>query len=265
MEIPAEKWYSAVKKRSSRRQYYNKVIEKRKWKALSELVKELNNEFPGVRIKLVKRDIEDVFTGIVGRYGKVSGAPAYIAFIGDKNCNHIEEKIGYTGEALILEITSLGLDSCWISGSFDDREVYSDIKLKNAEKLFAISPLGYAEEKPTISERILNAVISSKNRLPLETLVLNDYDENIPKWVKTGLESARLAPSAMNRQPWRFWIGNDAVTVQLKGKNVDPKKSKRLDCGIAMLHLEVGAAKEGKRGEWEYLEGQNVARFKLLN
>ena len=38
---------------------------------------------------------------------------------------------------------------------------------------------------------------------------------------------------------------------------------KRLNCGIAMLHLEVGALKEGVAGEWEYLTLPQIAEFKV--
>lgn len=263
MNIPAEKWFSAVKKRSSRRQYYEKIIEKRKLKHLEEFIAELNEEFSSINIRLIRKAVDDVFTGIVGNYGKISGAPAYIAFIGQKDGEHVEEKIGYAGESVILEATSMGLGTCWISGSFNSKEVHSDIELKEGEKIFAISPLGYPEDKPTLSERILKAVVSSKKRLPLEELVLNEVDPDWPNWIKNALEAARLAPSAMNRQPWRFKVEDDAITVLLKGKNVDPKKSKRMDCGIAMLHLEIGAAKEGKSGKWEYFDGQLVARYSV--
>jgi hypothetical protein len=261
MNIPAEKWYSAVKKRTSRRQYHHKLIEKRKIKKLQSYIDDVNDEFSGVRIQLIKKDVEEVFTGVVGNYGKVSGAPTYIAFIADPEVEHSEEKLGYIGESVILEATSLGLGTCWISGTFDQNEVDSDLNLKDTEKIYAVSPLGYPEEKPTISERILKAVVSSKKRLPLEELVLNEIDSEWPEWVMTALETARLAPSAMNRQPWRFRVEDNTIRVLLKGKNADPRKTKRLDCGIAMLHLEIGALKEGVTGDWEYFEGQNVARF----
>jgi hypothetical protein len=37
--------------------------------------------------------------------------------------------------------------------------------------------------------------------------------------------------------------------------------SKRLDCGIAMLHFELGALKSGVPGAWEPLDDPDVARF----
>ena len=35
--------------------------------------------------------------------------------------------------------------------------------------------------------------------------------------------------------------------------------SKRLDCGIAMLHFELGAREVGASGSWQLLSGRDVA------
>jgi hypothetical protein len=39
--------------------------------------------------------------------------------------------------------------------------------------------------------------------------------------------------------------------------------SKRLDCGIAMLHLEVAAVSSGCKGAWEFLPSPRVGKFKI--
>ncbi|MFP4372077.1 MAG: nitroreductase family protein [Halanaerobium sp.] len=262
MEIPAERWYQAVKKRSSRRQFKSQIVEKFKIKKLSNLIEKINEEFEELRIVLVQKQVEEIFTGLLGSYGKISGAPAYLAFVGQKDAPRIKEKIGYGGEAVILEATALELGSCWVSGTFKADKVKSDLDLKEKEKLYAISPLGYPEEKPTISERILKTVISSKNRIDLEKLIINkDNPEELPESIKTALEAARLAPSAVNRQPWRFKVGENKIIIELDSTAENEEKQKNLDCGIAMLHLEVGALKAGVKGHWQYLEGKEVAAF----
>jgi hypothetical protein len=72
--------------------------------------------------------------------------------------------------------------------------------------------------------------------------------------------AARIAPSAMNRQPWRFTLDGGALRVAYDGADALPT-SKRLDCGIAMLHAELGAAGEGVGGSWELLTEPDVACF----
>jgi hypothetical protein len=72
------------------------------------------------------------------------------------------------------------------------------------------------------------------------------------KWMKTALEAARLAPSAVNRQPWRFKIDGNAISIFLDKSRDTYKIARRLDCGIAMLHLELGARYSGAKGSWTF-------------
>jgi hypothetical protein len=79
--------------------------------------------------------------------------------------------------------------------------------------------------------------------------------------MRAALEAARLAPSAYNRQPWRFHLGPNSITVSAVELKRDFGFSARLDCGIAMLHVEIAALDRGVRGEWKLLESPQVANF----
>lgn len=103
----------------------------------------------------------------------------------------------------------------------------------------------------------------SHNRLPLSRMVRGLPDEQWPDWVNISLEAARLAPSAVNRQPWGFYVQDDGITVFVRTGGPEFNVSKRLDCGIAMLHLEVAAVSSGCRGEWEFLPSPQVAKFNV--
>ena len=82
-----------------------------------------------------------------------------------------------------------------------------------------------------------------------------------PDWAQAALESARLAPSAVNQQPWSFDLHKDSITVSIRSASMDLNVSRRLDCGIAMLHIELGAQSRGIYGTWEFLNQPDVARF----
>ena len=73
------------------------------------------------------------------------------------------------------------------------------------------------------------------------------------------LESARLAPSAVNMQPWRFAFDVRSMSV-LSRSTLMGKKYAGYDRGIAMLHATVGAAREGRDGRWQACE--NGYQFK---
>jgi hypothetical protein len=67
---------------------------------------------------------------------------------------------------------------------------------RNLEKIVA------ADRPKGLEERLLSAVARSRTRKPLE--VRAPGAGSWPRWARRGVEAARLAPSAVNRQPWRF-------------------------------------------------------------
>ncbi len=111
MDVPFSRWYPAIEKRRSRRHFdASRPIEPDKLSALDIVCKRFA-PFPGARLCLVTESVEDVFKGLVGSYGKVKGAPAFIAFIGNMDSVSVQEEVGYTGEGIILEATALGLNT----------------------------------------------------------------------------------------------------------------------------------------------------------
>ena len=62
------------------------------------------------------------------------------------------------------------------------------------------------------------------------------------------MEAARLAPSGANGQPWRFRLEHDALVMSAAKKTY---WTAPIDYGIAMLHIELGAAREGVHGVWD--------------
>lgn len=69
--------------------------------------------------------------------------------------------------------------------------------------------------------------------------------------------------NAVNRQPWRFLVDERSITVSTDSLKDTYHIPKRLDCGIAMLHIELGARHVGVEGRWEYLKASDVARFNV--
>ncbi len=118
MDIPFSRWYPAIEKRRSRRYFDpNRQIEAQKLAAIKTLCKSFV-PFRSTRSYLVAEPVRDVFKGIAGNYGKVKGAPAFVAFIGNMDSPSVQEEVGYTGEGIILEATAPGLNTCWIAGFF---------------------------------------------------------------------------------------------------------------------------------------------------
>jgi nitroreductase len=261
MDIPLSKWYSAVKRRRSRRHFDpNRPIESVSLAALERVCREFT-PFPHARAYLVSGPTKDIFKGIVGSYGKVSGAPAFVAFIGDMRAPSVQEEVGYTGEGIILEATAMGLNTCWVAGFFRPESVTSLVEIKDNERVLAVTPVGYASGFESLGERLMTGFGLTHRRLPLSKLISGQRVDNLPEWVQVSLEAARLAPSAVNRQPWGFDVDGSGITVFVRTSGPEFNVSKRLDCGIAMLHIEVAALQYSCMGKWEFLQPPQVAKF----
>jgi nitroreductase len=161
----------------------------------------------------------------------------------------------------VLEATAMELGTCWVGGFFRKSEAAKVLRIGRREKVFAVTPVGRAVDSHTLEERTMKALARSHQRRSLVELVDPAALEKAPGWMVAALEAARVAPSAVNRQPWRFRLGVDRITVSVDRPGFHLGISKRLDCGIAMLHIEVAAIAEGVRGTWELLESPGVASF----
>jgi len=256
-------WYAAIAVRRSRRRYSDRKVAAPELEALTAFTERFRFA-PGARVALVAGG-GDVFTGLLdrfgGAYGRVEGAPLTAAFIGPKDS---ELQIGYVGEAFVLEATRLGLGTCWVAGMFDRQTAANLVKLHRGEHVFAVTPVGHPVEHKRVVERMMSKAVRSAARRQVEEiapLLMRTSGHGHPAWpawAVTAVEAARLAPSGANRQPWRFSMRHDALVM---GHADRTYWTASMDLGIAMLHVELGAAREGVHGAWERLEEPLVARF----
>ena len=106
----------AIKLRHSVRQYSSEPITGDVRTSLELLIRECNKE-SGLHIQLITDDPE-CFDTLLGHYGKFSGVKNYIAMVGPKKLNNLDEISGYYGEKLVLEAQMLGLNTCWVAGTY---------------------------------------------------------------------------------------------------------------------------------------------------
>lgn len=259
-----KRWHEALSLRRSRRKYADAAPPPESMTRMEQCCAEFSAISDGARAVLIsgKKASDEVFKGIVGSYGKVTDAPAFMAFVGDARNPHVQEKTGYLGECLVLEATALGLSTCWVAGFFRPEAAAKYIAPAAHEQVIAVTPLGIALPEYTLEERIMAGFAGPKHkRAPLRRLWSGMPEDMVPAWMWSAMEAARLAPSAVNRQPWRFLLDAEGITVAVGGLWDTYGISRRLDCGIAMLHLEAGAYVHGVRGGWTFLAPPDVARF----
>ena len=264
-------WFDAIAVRTSHRRYDSTAVAGdvvARLRAFCETQRPSDN----ARVTIIEGSTDRLFTGVLGKfagsYGRVEGAPLAAAFVGREG--H-EGEIGYLGEGFILEATTMELGTCWIAGTFDKQRAGDLAELAAGERVMAVTPLGTPVERRGAGERLLRRMLRVPRRLPLETLALGIDDPIVretatapgdgarwPLWARTAVEAARLAPSGVNRQPWRFRLDGPSLVLTHTEKLY---WTAPFDLGIARLHAELGAAHEGVRGTWEPLAEPDVARF----
>jgi len=252
-------WLKATAERRSRRAFDGGAAMAQTLDTLAEACEGFR-PFGDARVVLVAEPPVDPFIGVVGAYGKVTGAPHVLVVVARDHSRSAQAHAGYVGEAAILEATTLGLDTCWVGGFFNPKKAHLLAELGDGERITAISPVGYADIDLSGSERTMRSMAGAHKRKPLEETAPGA--SRWPGWARAAAECARIAPSALNRQPWRLRLEDHGLIIARDNVFESPRVTKTLDCGIAMLHAELGAFGEGVAGTWTDLEdGLDVARF----
>lgn len=210
-----------IKERHSVRSYIDKEIETEKTNILNKLIEDINKK-ENLNIQLILNDGE-AFDKFILHYGRLKNCKNYIALIGKKD-NSLDEKVGYNGERIVLKAQGLGLNTCWVAGTYKKSAVKA--KIAEDEKLVCVIAIGYGET---------NGVIRKSKTIDEVTV-----STNYPDWFKLGIEFALLAPTAVNQQKFKFEYIDENTVKAIPGRGAMTK----IDLGIVKYHFELGANKK---------------------
>jgi hypothetical protein len=263
MNKPDIKWYSQIYRRRSRRQFEDKLLEIKDMDKLTHFAFELNSSFDDVRLMLVENSYNEI-REVIGLFMSISNTPLYAVIIGKKESDLLDINTGFIGESFILEASSVGVDSTWIINSKQEYTCFGDLDMEDDERICAVIALGYALEDYSDDEKLLRKMYNAFHKKSLKDVCEFEKPSDLPRWSKVAIDAARLAPSAINRQSWKFDVGDDYIKIMVDSEEeILENVPKVLDCSIAMVHLETALNYQGKFGEWEILEYPDVAIYKL--
>lgn len=155
-------------------------------------------------------------------------APYYIV-IRSENGYEAYENAGYIMEQISLYLTSKEVGSCYqgavkLDYETDEPELDSCI----------VMAFGYTETTP-----LREAAKASRKNIKQICTIKNEPDKDMMGL----LEAARLAPSAFNRQPWRFVVYKNRIHI-FEADGVFEKNNSLIsavDMGIVQCHLMIAA------------------------
>ncbi len=189
---------------------------------------------PGARLALGESDPEKLYRRLPF-VAPVHGSRRYAAVICDESVPRAALHAGICGEALALEAVSLGLGTCWVAAF---RRAGADIPLEEGEKLLAVIALGVPADEGGPRKRKKLTEICSPDPAAW------------PLWAYNAAECVRIAPSAVNLQPWRLAFAGRTLTL------FSTRAGAGLDLGIAALHMTLGVGDKPHVMRWG--EGREI-------
>ena len=209
-----------IRQRHSVRAYQMRPIEPEKAAVIRAEIDRLN-ALSGLHMQLIE-GADNVFDRLPARFWGWKYVPAYIALAAPAG-EEWEEKCGYYGEALVLFLQSLDLNTCWV-GLFRASAVRAE--LREGERMVITIAVGYGET-------------AGKPRKSKTVEQVTDAEE-MPDWFRAGLECALLAPTAVNQQSFMFSLRHGVPSARVSGRG----PFVRLDLGIVKYHFEVGSGRK---------------------
>lgn len=246
-----------INKRKSTRDFNNQLVDEKKLTQLMAYFNQSKRLVQEIEIEaILYKQGDEVFKkldGIAGYNGKMIHAPSYIVLASENKKGYIENT-GFVGEAMILKAVDLNIDTCWIT--FPDSDTVKDaLALKTDKEITGIIAVGHAIDK----KKILHTVDTGGNyskadmqviedntsfRHGVEHIVFDkewekpiDYEDLEMRGLASAFGYARLAPSTLNQQPWRFILDDSIVVLTIKEDAQVKPRDEQLDAGIVMLYF----------------------------
>lgn len=210
----------AIKSRHSVRSYKDIPIPDDIKAELNALIDECNAE-SGLHIQLITDDPE-CFNSLLAHYGNFRNADNYIAIVGPKTLPNLEEVSGYYGQKIVLAAQMLGLNTCWVAGTYSRGKCKADKEA--GDTIICVISIGYGETEGT------------KHKSKPVSKLCTVAETDMPVWFKNGVKGAMMAPTAMNQQKFLISLeGDEAVITAGLGAFT------KLDLGIVKYNFEAAS------------------------
>ena len=223
----------------------------------------------GTEMYMFGTDAREALEGAAGYNSFLVGAPQYLVLLTDPH-PHGYLNAGFVMEDLILKLTDLELDSCWVTFA-DGEAVKSALGIESERSVAAIAAFGYGvkttrrlrlnirsmsdidisakrhyfEPKRSVSELVHKDTWGSRDGLDS---AIGFYDDML--W--ESFYAASLAPSYLNRQAYGFLLEPGRVTLVGKPDAYNTPIDADLSLGIVMHHFTVTAENWAGKLNWSY-------------
>lgn len=223
------------------------------------------------QLRIFGLDARAALEGAAGYQRFLIGSPQYMVLLSAKD-PYAEINAGYIMEDLILKLTDMGLDCCWLTFS-DSEYVKTALEIDSELDVAAIAAFGYGVKT---TKRLRLNVRSMSNvdvraqrqyfqpKLGVGDMVFMDswgnssgVDEHIGFYddmLWEAFYAASLSPSYLNRQPYGFVIHDGRLTLVQKPDSYTGETDGKLGLGIVLLHFTSVASQWAGPISWRFEE-----------
>lgn len=229
-----------MRKRRSVRDFDGKGLSDRQNARLSRLLAVATYPFGGrVESRIASRRSDISFKA--PSYGMISGTQDYILVGCDGTFNSLVSA-GYGIQRVLIDMLSGGVAACWVGGTFRKSAFSSVAKFSAGIGIVAVIPVGVPAERPGIVSRMTRLLGHSSSRKPFASL----FEAADTSRFKIPLEMMRIAPSALNRQPWTSVATDTRVAFGCK----DMSPTGLISFGVGLAQFSIACEELNISGRW---------------
>lgn len=183
-------YYNLAIKRESTRSFKKKPVLERQLEELQDYFlqcRKLIEDIP-VTIELLGPETQSILSGCAGYHNFMIEAPHYL-LISSPKMDHYLENAGYIGEDLVMKLTELELESCWITVG-DSTETKKRLSLPENMEPCALIAFGNATVMLPSSRLDIKSIsdVTIKN---VPASLLQNCLSTMPYTQKTGVRARR--------------------------------------------------------------------------
>ena len=271
-------YYELIEKRCSIREFRNRELSETQIREIKEYFETSVRLNPDIDVELAVsagNDYKTRLEGSAGYGGHAFGAPAYLTLLSEKKDNYLVNA-GYIAEDLILKLTDMGLDSCWLTTNGSDnikRALYLE---KNGKEVVVVIACGYGKKESALTRLDIHTPsnIRIKKRkghiapkIAQTDLVYSKVWGEPVEWdaidplLDQAFYAASLAPSFLNKQPYRYVLLDDQVLLYCLGEDSETSREDLyLDAGATMANFDLIYTRDPHEKGWSCEEIPEAAR-----
>lgn len=224
---------SLLEQRHAVRSFSEEAIPQNIVNSLKAEVTMTNTHEQGMKFQLFFND-PDPLKGFSRAYGMFMNPANFLAAVIDTATPDAYERAGYFAEKFAIKAVSLGLGTCFVSGTYDRSKVRA--QLRAGEKLIFIVIFGFPMEKKRPVASLMSMLTHHKTMDPEDffdpaSMALREERE-FPE-LSDGLAGVACAPSAMNKRPVRVFLDDNG---RLCAKVPENSPAMLIDLGIAKFN-----------------------------